>query len=352
MRCIKLVEMGCHKLTYYPDFDFKVKHSKKRLTSESCGFNACSSLTFGMPISGRTYNAQNYAFGFNGKLKDTEWTGNEGSHLDFGARVYDSRIGRWTATDPLAAKYPSLSPYAFVGNMPIIAVDPDGERIVIKYRDDNGKRQKYVYQPGVEYEGDNEFVKQTVTALNVLNENDTKGIIQNLSDMKRIRRIKHTTDEGENSVFRNRARSNTIYWNPKEGTEVVGDDGYPPPYNEYQAPAIGLYHELAHAYNEMTEKVKYWIRRFTKDENYSTKEERYVITNFENPMSILLGNPIRTNHFGGPVETSGPLSNEPINNQDFLPTEVERKSLDIEVTQPEIKKPKLREFKKIDDENN
>lgn len=45
---------------------------------------------------------------------------------DFGARIYDSRLGRWLSTDPLQAKYPSLSPYNFVNNRPIMYVDFDG----------------------------------------------------------------------------------------------------------------------------------------------------------------------------------------------------------------------------------
>ena len=35
----------------------------------------------------------------------------------------------WLSVDPLAHKYPSLSPYAFVGNNPINLVDPDGRDI-------------------------------------------------------------------------------------------------------------------------------------------------------------------------------------------------------------------------------
>ncbi len=66
-----------------------------------------------------------YRFGFNGMEKDDEVKGN-GNSLDFGARIYDPRIGRWLSTDPLQAKYPSLSPYNISFNNPIQYMDPDG----------------------------------------------------------------------------------------------------------------------------------------------------------------------------------------------------------------------------------
>lgn len=55
-----------------------------------------------------------------------------GNSYDFGARMYDCRLARWQAVDPLAAKYPSLSPYNYVANSPIIFVDPDGKDFGIK----------------------------------------------------------------------------------------------------------------------------------------------------------------------------------------------------------------------------
>lgn len=51
--------------------------------------------------------------------------------LDFGARFYDSRLGRWTTTDPLAEKYYSVSPYAYCAGNPVAFVDPDGRKVVI-----------------------------------------------------------------------------------------------------------------------------------------------------------------------------------------------------------------------------
>jgi len=70
-----------------------------------------------------------YRFGFNSKMKDNEIYG-EGNAYDFGARIYDPRIARWQACDPLAVKYPSLSPYQFAGNIPTCAVDGDGRLII------------------------------------------------------------------------------------------------------------------------------------------------------------------------------------------------------------------------------
>lgn len=67
-----------------------------------------------------------YMFGFNGMLKDNELKG-IGNSLDFGARMLGTRVARWFAIDPLAGKYPSLSPYNFVSNSPLLFVDPNGK---------------------------------------------------------------------------------------------------------------------------------------------------------------------------------------------------------------------------------
>jgi RHS repeat-associated protein len=62
--------------------------------------------------------------------KDDEVKG-EGNSYDFGARMYDSRLGRWLSIDAFAGKYPNVSTYAFVANMPIIAIDPNGKEIIV-----------------------------------------------------------------------------------------------------------------------------------------------------------------------------------------------------------------------------
>jgi RHS repeat-associated protein len=94
---------------------------------------ATNSYAFGSIMPGREYTAQSvagYRFGFNGKEKDDEINVDGGSY-DFGARIYDGRLGRWLTVDPFANKNPSFSPYHYFINNPITFVDPDGKDAVI-----------------------------------------------------------------------------------------------------------------------------------------------------------------------------------------------------------------------------
>ncbi len=49
----------------------------------------------------RSFSSSSYRYGFNGKEKDDEVKG-EGNSLDFGARMYDSRLGRFLSIDKYA----------------------------------------------------------------------------------------------------------------------------------------------------------------------------------------------------------------------------------------------------------
>jgi RHS repeat-associated protein len=63
---------------------------------------------------------------FSGKEKDAE-TG----YGYFGARYYDSGLSIWLSVDPMSDKYPSMSPYNYCANNPVILVDPDGRETIV-----------------------------------------------------------------------------------------------------------------------------------------------------------------------------------------------------------------------------
>ncbi len=81
---------------------------------------------FGSQMLGRSYQANKYRYGFNGKENDNEVKG-DGNQQDYGMRIYDSRLGRFLSIDPLYKEFPELSSYQFASNTPIQAIDLDGE---------------------------------------------------------------------------------------------------------------------------------------------------------------------------------------------------------------------------------
>ena len=91
-----------------------------------------------MQMAGRSFTSgDGYRYGFNGMERDDEVKGS-GNSYDFGARMYDSRLGRWFATDPSEAKYAYLSTYNFSRNNPILFVDPDGKDARVSLTKSNG----------------------------------------------------------------------------------------------------------------------------------------------------------------------------------------------------------------------
>jgi RHS repeat-associated protein len=80
---------------------------------------------FGSSLSTRSWSdaSRAYRYGFNGKEKDSEIASD---NYDFGARIYDARLGRWLSLDPLMKYFSSFSAYNFCLNSPGNYFDSDG----------------------------------------------------------------------------------------------------------------------------------------------------------------------------------------------------------------------------------
>jgi RHS repeat-associated protein len=114
--------------------DKKLQHSTDGTTIDYYNPDVASATDyapFGLNLVGRdTTFGSHYAYGFNGKLKDKSIEDNAVDY-DYGDRIQDPRLGRWLSIDPLTKKYPSLSPYNFANNSPIITIDKGGQDIIV-----------------------------------------------------------------------------------------------------------------------------------------------------------------------------------------------------------------------------
>ena len=77
--------------------------------------------------------------------------------LDFGARMYNPTIARWTTADPLSEKYYGISPYVYCLGNPISIIDPNGMDIwtmdekgnVVWVKESDDHRLYYVNNDGL-----------------------------------------------------------------------------------------------------------------------------------------------------------------------------------------------------------
>jgi len=95
----------------------------------------CLKLNIENPASLRVFNGgkstvskndvKAYRYGYQGSEKDDEIKG-QGNSYTTQFRQLDPRVGRWLSIDPLADKYPGMSPYTSMNNNPITTNDQLG----------------------------------------------------------------------------------------------------------------------------------------------------------------------------------------------------------------------------------
>lgn len=194
---------------------------------------------YGLTMPGRFYApVDTTREGFTGHELDKE-TG----QYYAGARFYSPALGRWFVVDPLAEKYPALSPYSYVANNPLIFIDPNGEEIRIcdqNFMDEGETGECITYTVGMEYKGENQFISSVVNQLNWLSDidNDLHDFINFLANTEDTHTITYTRADpitGSNEG----SRDSRIGYDPRRLIkDETGRDIHP---------VIALIHELSHS---------------------------------------------------------------------------------------------------------
>lgn len=148
----------------------------------------------------RTKTMRLAPFVFNGKKKDYE----SGFHY-YGARYYWSEVlTGWLSVDPMADKYPSISPYAYCAWNSVKLVDPDGRELVIVGRKGNAT----TYTPNMSGEGLDRFTRTAVNALNAIYKTVVgKSLIDDLCNSSNTFKIAKSS---ESKFERDDGRENTL----------------------------------------------------------------------------------------------------------------------------------------------
>ena len=168
------------------------------------------------------------------------------------ANLEPELVSRWLSPDPLAAKYPELSPYNFVGNNPIIAIDPNGKEIFIVIMGKGGEEHTYALNATdvrEEHQAEFELMKTMVVYLQqTKNENSSmifNKLNQKISEGGDPINIKFS--DGESSV--DRVEYTTANINP---LKTHGWDINHPAFGKnkgFQSPSVNFgAHELGHVW--------------------------------------------------------------------------------------------------------
>ena len=242
---------------------------------------------YGMPMSS-TASVQPYKYG--GKELDRT---NGLDMYDYGARWYDMIVPHFITIDPLAEKYPSISPYAYCAGNPIRYIDPTGMEFNVATRSISYQTKFRMIIDQLRYLATN--TKYTDIADNM----------EYLYQMEKVINVIPTN--GESKFV---PKEMAIYLNLDDA--VILENG------TIVSPLVVSNHEFKHVRTQIETPEKYGENVGTKDPDYGNKEEKEAIemetkTAIANG-EIKEGEVTRTNHnIKGFVPVSDPTSNIPTN---------------------------------------
>ena len=182
---------------------------------------------------------------------------------DFHARYHAPSTGRFMTVDPMAEKYPGISPYIYCAGNPIAYIDPDGMDIIVNicgidyfFREIEKGRYGLIDSEGNEYDGDSETAKAVLFALNTLRQGNVGRFIVDsfIKSNQQLEILPLYKQYHEGNYFK--VISLAI---PKKDKETIGwvvDGTFGGPsvdaegnISEVRPAYIGLGHELAHAWD-------------------------------------------------------------------------------------------------------
>jgi len=193
-------------------------------------------------------------------LQDAGWYDNR-------ARYYDCILARFTTQDPLAEKYPWLSPYNHCASNPLKFVDPDGQRIsviekgidyIYTYTDDG---YGFYDAHGNPYQGNSEFISKLTNALSEIQRvSEGQSVVNELMTSQHSFEFRYGNDnkfDEANSIlasanlseikatrtrnFNSNGCGGIIYWNPTLAHGGIDTNG-----NTIRPTYVGLAHEMFH----------------------------------------------------------------------------------------------------------
>lgn len=209
------------------NYPFGMKHEKYNSDQyEYVPTEEGSQYPVGISPLGPT-NRKSYQYKYNSK----EWQDELGLNFyDYGARNYDPALGRWMNMDVLSEKYPNVSSYVYVSNMPTIAIDPDGNEIIlvtssgVKLQYKNGNA--YYYGTNRKYSANgNTTIDRVIRSYQKIETFNDKILTRTLHRLERSD-LKHTiyeSTQGANSVYPAQGSTFMDGSNDRTGTDSYFD---------------------------------------------------------------------------------------------------------------------------------
>lgn len=258
---------------------------------------------FGSVIA-ESKNSERQPYLYNGKELDRmnglDW-------YDYGARMYESDGLRWGQIDPRTEDTPEVSPYVYCNNNPIKASDPNGEKIIIWYKNRRGEDKAFIFT-GFHRKNfiscpNNSFViaflksyiynarhgggKNTIKAANAPN------ITVHLEDA-------NTVTDRVDKYHNNGDGDHIVCWDPTTGLKLTNGGR--------QSATTKLEHEFDHAVDDITNHRAHRNAQKNDGSRYDNPEEKRVIEGSEAQTAKGNGEGVRHNHRGTKYPTISPTS--------------------------------------------